>query len=302
MASNLGYQTYQPIDCKSFQNDIEIVAPMEGKQQFELQSGEKPIQKRSSLFMIVGLLSGGIIMLSIIYLMNKTMPLPLLQSATSDDPMFDYLGRYVMRNYDQKKPMANFLSGLSGFWGVPMWTFYVNRGQGITSFGIQNKDGGIEKFQSAEKAYFLAPFTGFRTFIKGKRGSDVFSHMPFFPQGLADVPEEAMFTRNMMIDANEMEIEEIAPSLNLKTNVLYFNLPEEEFPALVRRTTFTNLDFHQALTLEVLDGLDKLVPSGLSNVYIDAMGRLAEAYMNVYNVEGDRITEPFFHISQGTVG
>jgi hypothetical protein len=81
--------------------------------------------------------------------------------------------------------------------------------------------------------------------------------------------------------------------------VLYFNLPEEEFPALVRRTTFTNLDYNQPLVLEVLDGLDKLVPSGLSNVYIDAMGRLAEAYMNVYNVEGDRITEPFFHISQG---
>jgi hypothetical protein len=34
--------------------------------------------------------------------------------------MFDHLGRYIMHNFDQKKPMANFLSGLSGFWGVPM--------------------------------------------------------------------------------------------------------------------------------------------------------------------------------------
>lgn len=112
----------------------------------------------------------GIVLVAIVFIIQcyKTVPLPLSsQSITSDDQMFDYLGRYVMRNYDQKKPMANFLSGLSGFWGVPMWTFYVNRGQGITSFGTQNKDGGIEKFQSAEKAYFLAPFTGFRTFIKG---------------------------------------------------------------------------------------------------------------------------------------
>jgi len=83
--------------------------------------------------------------------------------------------------------------------------------------------------------------------------------------------------------------------------VLYFNLPDEEFPSLVRRTTFTNLDPAATLTLEVVDGLDKLVPSGLSNAYVDSMGRLAEAYMNVYNV-GDRrnIREPFFHISQGT--
>jgi hypothetical protein len=128
MASNLGYQTYQPIDCKSFRNDIEIVAPME-RRQFEIKSGEKVIKKR--LFMTTGLLSGGIVLLSFIYLLNKTVSLPILQSTTSNDPIFDYLGRYVMRNYDQKKPMANFLSGLSGYWGVPMWTFYVNRGQGI---------------------------------------------------------------------------------------------------------------------------------------------------------------------------
>jgi hypothetical protein len=41
-------------------------------------------------------------------------------SASPPDQMFDHLGRYIMHNFDQKKPMANFLSGLSGFWGVPM--------------------------------------------------------------------------------------------------------------------------------------------------------------------------------------
>lgn len=29
-------------------------------------------------------------------------------------------------------------------------------------------------------------------------------------------------------------------------------------------------------------------------------GRAVEAWMNVYNVDGDAISEPFFHISQGT--
>ena len=105
--------------------------------------------------------------------------------------------------------------------------------------------------------------------------------MPFFPNGLADVPGQASVTRNMMFGMNEMEIEEIAPSLGLKTNVLYFTVPEEDFPALVRRTTFTNLDASAPLTLDVLDGLAKLVPAGIPYWDVDAMGRTSEAWMNV---------------------
>ena len=45
-----------------------------------------------------------------------------------------------------------------------MWAFYVNRGQGLTSFGVQNKDGAIQGFATAEKAYRDTAFTGFRTF------------------------------------------------------------------------------------------------------------------------------------------
>jgi hypothetical protein len=65
------------------------------------------------------------------------------------------------------------------------WAFYVNKGQGITAFGVQNKDGAISKFNTAEKAYQQTPFTGFRTFVKGTReeASRSFMHMPFFPNG-----------------------------------------------------------------------------------------------------------------------
>lgn len=67
---------------------------------------------------------------------------------------FDTFGRYIMHNYDEDKPMADFLPALGGIWGYPMWAFYVNRGQGITAFGINNKDGGIAKFNTAEKGNF----------------------------------------------------------------------------------------------------------------------------------------------------
>ena len=45
---------------------------------------------------------------------------PVNKPATSDTILFDNRGRYVMRDYDQMKPNANFLSGLGGLWGMPM--------------------------------------------------------------------------------------------------------------------------------------------------------------------------------------
>ena len=168
----------------------------------------------------------------------------------------------------------------------------------MTAFGVQNKDGAIAKFNTAEKAYQQTPFTGFRTFVKGSRGGEAFSHMPFFPN---DISKKEKPIRNMMIGMSEMEIEEVATEYGLKTNVLYFTVPDEEFPSLIRRTTFTNLDSDSTLTIDVLDGLGKLQPSGISNGNLDAIGRTMEAWMNVYNAGSEGgITEPFFHISQGT--
>mmetsp|Transcript_28438 Transcript_28438/g.28753 ORF Transcript_28438/g.28753 Transcript_28438/m.28753 type:complete len:1169 (+) Transcript_28438:76-3582(+) len=208
---------------------------------------------------------------------------------------FDTSGRFVMNDFDTKKPMANFLSGLGGIWGIPMWAFYVNRGQGITAFGIQNKDGGIAKFNTAEKAYQQTPFTAFRTFLKGTRGKEKFHSMPFFPSGYDDEHPN----RKMMIGMNEMEIEEIDTQNGIQTNVLYYTVPNEDFPALIRKTTFTNTG-KDSVSLEILDGLGRLVPSGLSNAALDGIGRTMEAWMNVYNAGDKTITQPFFHISQGT--
>lgn len=200
--------------------------------------------------------------------------------STHSKKVFDNAGRFILHDYDEEKPFSNFLAGLGGFWGVPMWVFYVNRGQGITSFGIQNKDGGILKFLTAEKAYQQTPFVGFRTFVRGKLGKKLFNHMPFFPIVDKDIVKPS---RTMFIGMNEMEIEEVAPSIGLKTNVLYFTPPDEDYPSLVRSATFTNIDQTETLKIDVLDGLGKLIPSGLPNNNLDAMGRTMEAWMNVSN-------------------
>jgi hypothetical protein len=283
-----------------FQN---IVQDIEGASTLKAPGAEGDRSQRY-LVAFVGLVSVAVLSLFAVIYIAPTPIVPFVASGSA----FDSSGRYVMKNFDMAKPMADFLNGLGGFWGVPMWAFFINRGQAIASFGTQNKDGSIMKFATAEKAYQQAPFTGFRTFIKGHRAvghheAKNFQHQPFFPR--SSYGGSKSLQRNLMIGENEMEIEEIAKELGLQTNVLYFTVPNEDYPSLVRRVTFTNLDPSEPLQLEILDGLAKLEPAGLSNAGLDAMGRTLEAYMKVYNVgaagkAGGSVKEPFFHASQST--
>ena len=73
---------------------------------------------------------------------------------------------YVMENYEKKAPFAGFLPGLSGICGTPIWCYYVNRGQCISSFGVEDKDHAIMEFFPAHQAYQNTPLAGFRTFVK----------------------------------------------------------------------------------------------------------------------------------------
>ena len=67
-------------------------------------------------------------------------------------------GEFVIDNYNLAKPFSSFFPGIAGPWGVPIWAFYVNRGQAIASFGIKDKDHPIMEFQPANKSYYLTPW------------------------------------------------------------------------------------------------------------------------------------------------
>ena len=79
-------------------------------------------------------------------------------------------GEFVIQNYNYAKPFANFFPGIAGKYGIPMWVFYVNRGQCISSFGTKDKDHAILEFFPANKSWQLVSNHGFRTFIKIKNG------------------------------------------------------------------------------------------------------------------------------------
>ncbi len=115
-----------------------------------------------------------------------------------------------------------------------MWAFYVNRGQAIASFGIENKDNPILEFEPANKAYQTTPYTGFRTFLKLQRGAGaaLLRALCALERGRRDT--------SMCIGMNELELHASSAVHRIHTDVLYFILPGEPFAALVRQVTVTN--------------------------------------------------------------
>ncbi|AIQ65633.1 cellobiose phosphorylase [Paenibacillus stellifer] len=194
---------------------------------------------------------------------------------------------FVIEEFDKAKTFASFLPGLAGPKGIPMWTFYVNRGQGIASFGIRDKNSPIMEFSPANISYKNVPLSGFRTFIK--LGGAVYE--PFQDQG-----EDSSIRRTMSIGLNELVIEETNHTLNLQVKIVYFNVPGDGFAALARHTEITNLSA-SPMPLEVLDGLPELLPYGIDNAGYKEMGNLLRSWMEVYNLEN---AVPFFKLRSST--
>ncbi|VAW15407.1 FIG00469293: hypothetical protein, partial [hydrothermal vent metagenome] len=199
-------------------------------------------------------------------------------------------GQFVIENYNESKPFSNFFPGIAGLWGVPMWGFYVNRGQCVTSFGIEAKNKSIMEFQPANKSYRLTSLQGFRTFIKVKKGRKVFYWEPFQQY----VPGTNFKKKQLMsMSAHDLTLEETNEELDLKVTVNYFTLPEEAYAGLVRSVTIKNLS-KSSVDVDLIDGLPIIVPYGLTDELNKNISRTAEAWVKVDNV---RENAPFYQLS-----
>ena len=199
-------------------------------------------------------------------------------------------GRFTIENYNHSKPFSNFFPGIADVWGIPMWVFYVNRGQCISSFGIEGKDKAIVEFQPANKAYRLTSLQGFRTFIKAAAGSKSVFWEPF----QNNVHFSKFKTQQKMhITAHDLTIEDFNATLGLVARVNYFTMPDESFPALVRRVTIENVS-KKNYSLEVIDGLPSIMPYGIKDWLIKNLSRTVEAWIKVRNLKNKA---PFFHLN-----
>ncbi|MEW5895008.1 MAG: hypothetical protein AB1650_04550 [Candidatus Omnitrophota bacterium] len=200
----------------------------------------------------------------------------------------DENGAFLLENYNQAKPFSNFFPGVAGLWGIPMWLFYVNRGQCVSSFGIESKDKAMMEFLPANKAYRLTSIQGFRTFVKIHSGKKTFEWEPF----QSNVCKGQVF-QQMIITSHDLTIEEINRDLGIICRVNYFTVAEENFPALVRQVSFQNISKKEK-SLEVMDGLPVYLPYGMNDWVTKNMSRTVEAWIKIQGVDKNT---PYYHLN-----
>ena len=193
----------------------------------------------------------------------------------------DANGQFVISNYNAAKPFSSFFPGIAGKMGIPMWVFYVNRGQCICSMGIQDKENPIMEFLPANWAYQLAPSQGFRTFIKFPEGASVKFYEPFQAHYR---DREIVGTQSMHIAPSHLVLVEDNPALGLRFTVEYYSVPEERYAGLMRRLHITNTGIRD-IAFEGLDGLPLIIPFGIGNFGLKNIRRLMEAFVEVRNYE-----------------
>lgn len=177
---------------------------------------------------------------------------------------------FVMENYDRLPAFSSFLPGLAGVKGIPIWSFYTNRGQGINSFGIHNKANAMMEFNSAVTGYENAAIRGFRTFIR-VNGEYFEPFCSYDPKAL----------RRMEIEKNVVSVME--ESHDLRITVRYMVLPHEDIGALVRNVTIENLG--EAKDLEILDGMPQIIVYGLKNSEYKEMSNLFKSWADIRNID-----------------
>ncbi len=184
-------------------------------------------------------------------------------------------GIFVIENYNLAKPFANFFPGIAGQYGIPMWVFYVNRGQCIASFGIKNKNHALLEFFPANKAWQITPSLGFRSFLKIIVNNKSIFYEPFH-NGYSS--GNFQLRNSMYITSFDLSLKEENPTLGLITEINYFPIPNERFAALARIIKIKNIS-RIKIRMQLLDGLPLITPYGINDRFLKDIGRTAEAWM-----------------------
>ncbi|MBN2143276.1 MAG: hypothetical protein JW774_01510, partial [Candidatus Aureabacteria bacterium] len=190
-------------------------------------------------------------------------------------------GETILENYNEAKPFSSFFPGIAGLFGIPMWVFFVNRGQCISSFGVESKDKAILEFYPANKSYRFTPLTGFRTFLKITTDDKTFFYEPF-----QNCLENTRFQceNRMTFSPVFLKLEEFNPILSVKVTVTYITIPNEPFPALARKIEIENTG-KQPISIEMIDGIPAINAFGLESWIQKFMCRTGEAWVEVQNLE-----------------
>jgi len=181
----------------------------------------------------------------------------------------DIKKEFRLADYQKARPFSSFLSGISGKNGIPMWAFYVNRGQAMASFGLRDKNGAIMEFFPANAMYRHLSTIGFRTFVK--RNNRVHE---FFC--------ETNPNQEMTIRPDQFSISQSCQEMGLNIKVTYFTLPNEILAGLVRKVEISNL-LETDNEFEIVDGLAQIFPPGIDYGGFKSVSHLLQSWMETEN-------------------
>jgi hypothetical protein len=179
----------------------------------------------------------------------------------------DNMKTYRVENYQKQKPFSGFLPGISGVLGIPMWVFYVNRGQGVATFGVRDKNGSLMEFYPANLSYTYTAINGFRTFIKV---NGIVKELFLEEDG----------HQTLEVDAHQFKISQFVEAFNLDVVITYATLPNSSIAGLIRKVAFVNRD-SKPKQIEVIDGLMQLLPSGVDHGASKSISNLLQSWMQV---------------------
>lgn len=177
---------------------------------------------------------------------------------------------FTIKDYENCKTFASFLPALAGKDGKPLWVFFTNLAQGVSSFGVNSKDTPIIPFESATLAYQNIANKSFRSFLK----IDGKTYTPFY--------KYRERTRDMSINLASFSIKERGNGYSYI--VEYSTIPHKKYAALVRKVTISNLT-KKKHKYEVLDGLPIFLPLGLSNYCYKELVSLMAAYCEIHELD-----------------
>ncbi|MDP8236562.1 MAG: hypothetical protein P9M08_09270 [Candidatus Erginobacter occultus] len=193
-------------------------------------------------------------------------------------------GIFLLEDYNWKPSFSNFLPGIAGETGIPLWAYYVSRGQCLCSAGVGDKNNQILEFLSFNRALQTVAQQGFRTFI---RGGNKGIYEPFRKS------RDRNIRQTMAVDSAELTLTERSPRRGLETEVVYFTLPGEDYPALVRVLTLRNIS-DRGLEGEVVDGVARILPFGCDQEILQTTARHIEGMIGVFDAGG----VPLFRLKQ----
>ena len=173
---------------------------------------------------------------------------------------------YQQQSYALKKPFSSFLSGVAGIQGIPMWVYYVNKGQLISSFGLRDKNGAMLEFVPANQAYELVSQRGFRTFIKAD--GNVFECFKV----------DNATHQSLHVTKHDVSIVEFIQALDLTIHVTYYTLPNAPLAGFCRKVTI-EFGKNAPTSIEVVDGLTHLLPAKLDAGLLKNMSHTLRSWM-----------------------